>query len=91
MQINENIIRGLYSVGFDQPSKIQRKSVPVIKSGKDLIAQSQAGSGKTAAYVIGILNKIDIKSNDIQAIVLTPVRELALAVAKFIKFVGKFQ
>jgi superfamily II DNA/RNA helicase len=41
--------------------------------------------------VIGILNKIDIKSNDIQAIVLTPVRELALAVAKFIKFVGQFQ
>ncbi len=49
-----------------------------------MIVQSEAGSGKTGAYTIGMLNKVDQKSNSIQAIVVTPVRELALAVHKFI-------
>lgn len=89
MDIHADIIRGIYSVGFEKPSTIQRKAIPPILDGRDLIAQSEAGSGKTAAYVIGMLGRINPKSNKIQAIVVTPVRELALAVCKFINFVGE--
>ena len=74
MDINEKIIKGLYAVGFEKPSQIQSKAIPQILAGKDLIAQSKAGSGKTASYVVGMLNKIDYNCNEIQAIVITPVR-----------------
>jgi superfamily II DNA/RNA helicase len=63
MDINVDIIRGIYSVGFEKPSAIQRKSIPHMISGNDMIVQSEAGSGKTGAYVIGMLNKINQKSN----------------------------
>ena len=55
LDLNDNLLRGIYSYGFEKPSNIQYKSIPIINSGKDIIAQSQSGTGKTGAFSIGIL------------------------------------
>jgi len=77
LDINDDLLRGIYSYGFEKPSKIQYKSLPIFDSGKDMIAQSQSGTGKTGAFSIGILNNLDIKMKKTQYIVLTPTHELA--------------
>ena len=77
LDIKENILRGVYSYGFEKPSIIQHKAIPVLMSGKDVIAQAQSGTGKTGAFSIGSLNNIDDKMNDTQVIILSPTRELA--------------
>jgi len=73
--INDNLLRGIYSYGFENPSNIQKKSLPIINSGKDIIAQSQSGTGKTGAFSIGILNNIDCTQKYIQAIVISTTHE----------------
>jgi len=75
--INDNLLRGIYGYGFEKPSIIQNKAIPVLISGKDLIAQAQSGTGKTGAFSIGSLCNIDIKLKQTQIIVLSPTRELA--------------
>ena len=60
LKINENILRGVYAYGFEKPSMIQGKSIPKIISGKDIIAQAQSGTGKTGAFTIGSLCRIDV-------------------------------
>ena len=77
LDLNDELLRGIYSYGFEKPSKIQYISIPLIKSGKDVIAQSQSGTGKTGAFSIGILNNIDTTIKKTQYIVLTPTHELA--------------
>ena len=77
LNIRDNLLRGIYSYGFEKPSNIQYKSIPIINSKKDLIAQSQSGTGKTGAFTIGILNNIDIKDKSIQSIIISPTHELA--------------
>jgi translation initiation factor 4A len=77
LNINENLLRGIYGYGFEKPSVIQNKAIPVLVSGKDLIAQAQSGTGKTGAFSIGCLCNIDVKLKQTQAIVLSPTRELA--------------
>jgi ATP-dependent RNA helicase len=57
--IKENLLRGVYSYGFEKPSNIQFKAIPVINERKDIIAQSQSGTGKTGAFSIGSLNLVD--------------------------------
>ena len=77
LNINDELLRGIYSYGFEKPSNIQHKSIPIINEGKDLIAQSQSGTGKTGAFTIGLLNNIDLKLKRTQFIVVTPTHELA--------------
>ena len=77
LDINENILRGIYSHGFEKPSQIQIQSIPIILSGKDLIAQAQSGTGKTGAFSIGNLAMIDESLSQIQSIIVVPTRELA--------------
>lgn len=79
MKLDHNLIRGIYGKGFDKPSRIQCQSVMPIISGRDVIAQAQAGTGKTAAYAIGSLQRVDQESMHTQIIVLTPTRELSLS------------
>jgi|TARA_B110000967_G_C18869349_1_gene554496 translation initiation factor 4A len=88
LELNDELLRGIYSYGFEKPSKIQYKSIPLIKSGKDLIAQSQSGTGKTGAFSIGILNNIDTKLKKTQYIVLTPTHELAKQIYSVIENLG---
>jgi translation initiation factor 4A len=88
LDLNDELLRGIYSYGCEKPSKIQYKSIPLIKSGKDLIAQSQSGTGKTGAFSIGILNNIDTKLKKTQYIVLTPTHELAKQIYSVIENLG---
>lgn len=77
MNLNDNLLRGIYSYGFENPSPIQCKAIPVMNTKKDLIAQAQSGTGKTGAFSIGILNNIDPDKKCIQALVINPTHELA--------------
>ena len=68
--LNDNLLRGIYSYGFENPSDIQIKALPVINSKRDLIAQAQSGTGKTGAFTIGALNILDVKLKKTQIIVI---------------------
>lgn len=83
--IRKEINYTLKSLGLVTPTPIQEKTIPTIISGKDVIAQAQTGTGKTLAFVLPILEKIDTNSSEIQALILTPTRELAQQITKEIK------
>lgn len=76
MGLHENILRGIYSYGFEKPSPIQARAIVPISNGKDVIAQAQSGTGKTAAFVIGMLQRIDQEIIEVQGLLLAPTREL---------------
>lgn len=67
-------------MGFERPSDIQRTSLPIILDGNNLIAQAQSGAGKTVAFTVGMLNRIDVTRNCVQAICISPTKELALQI-----------
>lgn len=77
LNLKNTLVKGIYSVGFENPSFIQKKAIPVIAEGKDLRAQAQSGTGKTGAFVIGTLQRIDDSLDATQAIVLASTREIA--------------
>ena len=92
LKLNEGLIKGVYLYGFTQPSSIQIRGIEAINTGKDCLLQSQSGTGKTATYLLGILNRIDQNENKCQGIILTPTHELseqvfnvAIQLAKFTK------
>ena len=87
---NNKLLRGIYSYGFEMPSNIQHKSIPIISQGKDLIAQSQSGTGKTGSFSIGILNNIDHEKQELQKLILTPTHELTIQVYNVINELSKF-
>jgi translation initiation factor 4A len=74
---NENVLRGVFSYGFEKPSPIQGRAIPIIAQGKDLIAQAQSGTGKTGAFSVGALTRVDFSEKNVQAILLAPTHELA--------------
>lgn len=76
LELDPSILRSIYSYGFENPSEIQKKAIPPIKKGRDLIAQAQSGTGKTGAFVIGSLSQLDVSSRTTQIIVLAPTHEL---------------
>jgi len=76
-------------MGFELPSPIQEESIPNAIEGKNIIAKAKNGTGKTAAYGIPIVQKVDTKLNKIQALVLVPTRELAMQTSLVIKNLGK--
>jgi len=88
--LSEELLRGIYSYGFDKPSAIQQRAIHPIMVGRDLIAQSQSGTGKTAVFCIGILATLDPKSSNTQALVLSPTRELAEQTYKVISALGDY-
>ena len=90
LDINQNIKKAIAEMGFEEPSPIQAKSIPVILEGKDVIGQAQTGTGKTAAFSIPILEKIDPNDRSLQAIVLCPTRELAIQVSQEIRKLAKY-
>ena len=92
LNLNEDLLKGVYLYGFTKPSKIQITGIKSINTGKDCILQSQSGTGKTATYLLGVLNKIDDSEMRCQGIILTPTHELseqvyavAIELAKFRK------
>jgi len=90
LNLNENLLKGVYLYGFTKPSKIQITGIKSINTGKDCILQSQSGTGKTATYVLGILNRIDELEQKCQGIILTPTHELSDQVYDVAKSLAKF-
>jgi len=82
LKLQTNLLENLSSLSYDMMTPIQAKSLPHILAGKDVVAQSQTGSGKTAAFGLGLLEKLNVQKLHVQALVLCPTRELADQVAK---------
>jgi translation initiation factor 4A len=90
MNLTDNLLRGIYAYGFEKPSAIQKIAVMPILKGRDIIAQAQSGTGKTGAFTLAILSKIDFDFLEPQALIIVPVRELALQIAKVIENIGTY-
>ncbi|MHA2061512.1 MAG: DEAD/DEAH box helicase [Candidatus Sifarchaeia archaeon] len=87
LNIEQKIVEALSIYGLEEPTEIQREAIPLIKQGFDVIGQSKTGSGKTAAFAVPILEKINEKLTRPQVLVLSPTRELAQQIAEeFVKF-----
>jgi len=85
LNIKSNLLRGIYGTGYENPSAIQQKAIKPLIDGRDLIAQAQSGTGKTATFSIGVLERIDETKNITQAVILAHTRELALQIEGVIK------
>ena len=79
--IHPSVLAAVIAVGYEEPSAIQSQAIPVILGGHDMIGQAQTGTGKTAAFALPILSKIDPAKREPQALILAPTRELAMLVA----------
>lgn len=83
--IRKEVNHTLKSLGLMKPTPIQEQTIPKVLEGRDVIAQAQTGTGKTLAFVLPILEKIDVSQSEVQALILTPTRELAQQISKEIK------
>jgi translation initiation factor 4A len=90
LNIQATLLRGIYNYGFENPSPIQATAIVPILEGKNIIAQAQSGTGKTATFSIGALSVIDIVDTTVQAVILAPTRELAKQISTVISNLGKF-
>lgn len=88
--LSEELLRGIYAYGFERPSAIQQRAIKPVLMGRDVIAQAQSGTGKTATFTISILQKLDVSNRECQALVLAPTRELAQQIVKVITSIGDF-
>lgn len=89
--LKNEIKRALSELGFKSPLEVQKKVMPLIDEGKDVVVKSQTGSGKTAAFAIPICNNIDIEEKYPQAIIIAPTRELALQINEDIVNIGRYR
>lgn len=89
--LKENILRGIFAYGFEKPSRIQSYAIPHMIQRKDLIAQSQSGTGKTGAFTIGVLNIVDEEKKYPQAIIMCNTHELAIQIHSVIKSLSTYQ
>jgi ATP-dependent RNA helicase DeaD len=91
--LSEPLLRTIAEIGYEAPTPIQEKTIPPLLAGRDLLGQAQTGTGKTAAFALPILEKIDPAVPEVQALVLAPTRELAIQVAEAVhtysKYVGR--
>lgn len=87
--LKRDLLMGIFEKGYEQPSPIQEESIPLALAGRDILARAKNGTGKTAAYLVPIIERIDVKKNEIQALVIVPTRELALQTSQLCKELGK--
>lgn len=80
--LKRELLMGIFEMGWEKPSPIQEESIPIALSGRDILARAKNGTGKSGAYLIPLLERIDMKKDHIQAIVMVPTRELALQVSQ---------
>jgi len=90
MGLREDLLRGIYQYEFEKPSAIQQRAIVPITKGRDVIAQAQSGTGKTATLSIAALQAIDVQQRVVQALVLSPTRELAQQIAKVLMVLGHY-
>jgi len=90
MNLNRNLIKGIYNYGFEKPSIIQKKGIVPLIMKKDIIAQAQSGTGKTATFVIGTLQNLESGLKLIKILILSPTRELAYQIQEVYNSIGCF-
>ena len=90
MNLYPQILRAIKEMGFEETTPIQERAIPIVMEGGDVIGQAQTGTGKTAAFGIPLLQKVEISNKKTQAIVLCPTRELAVQVAEEIRSLSKY-
>jgi len=90
LDISSQLLRGIYSYGFETPSEIQKKAIAPILKGRDIIAQAQSGSGKTGCFSISALNMVDVSQKAVQAVIIVPTHELANQIYRVITSIGSF-
>ena len=90
MNLKPALLRGIYAHGFERPSAIQQRAIKPILRGRDVIAQSQSGTGKTAVFSVSALQILDEKMKDVQVVVLSPTRELAEQTQRVIQSLGDY-
>ena len=88
LDLNPKLLRGIFAYGFEKPSPIQQKAIKPIILGKDVVAQAQSGTGKTATFTIGALANVDVTNNNTQVLVLSPTKELTIQTAKVFENLG---
>jgi ATP-dependent RNA helicase DeaD len=88
--LSDKVLKALDDMGFEEPSPIQEHAIPKLLEGKDVIGQAQTGTGKTAAFAVPIVERLDPKVRSVQALVLCPTRELAVQVAEEVQKIGKY-
>ncbi|MGI6187774.1 MAG: DEAD/DEAH box helicase, partial [Brevibacillus sp.] len=84
------LMQGIHDLFYKEPTPIQAEAIPLILEGKDVIGQAQTGTGKTAAFVLPILERLQPGKRDIQALILTPTRELSIQIAEEVEKLGKY-
>ncbi|KAM0551090.1 hypothetical protein ACHAO7_005404 [Fusarium culmorum] len=87
--LKRDLLMGIFEAGFEKPSPIQEESIPVALTGRDILARAKNGTGKTAAFVIPTLERINPKISKIQCLILVPTRELAMQTSQVCKTLGK--
>ncbi|UMM10350.1 hypothetical protein L5515_000164 [Caenorhabditis briggsae] len=90
MGLREDLLRGIYAYGFEKPSAIQQRAIPAILKARDVIAQAQSGTGKTATFSISVLQSLDTQVRETQALILSPTRELAVQIQKVVLALGDY-
>ena len=90
MALREDLLRGIYAYGFERPSAIQQRAIKPIVEGRDVISQSQSGTGKTAVFCIAMLQVLDSATNETQMLTLSPTRELAEQTQKVCLALGDY-
>jgi ATP-dependent RNA helicase len=90
MNLKPDLLKGIYAYGFERPSAIQQRAIRPIIRGRDVIAQSQSGTGKTAVFSISALQLLERQSRDTQVLILSPTRELAEQTQKVVQTLGDF-
>jgi ATP-dependent RNA helicase DDX6/DHH1 len=81
---------GIYEKGFEKPSPIQEKTIPLALLGRDILARAKNGTGKTASFIIPAIEKVDHNKKSVQVLILVPTRELALQTSAVCKEIGKY-
>ncbi len=91
LELSKKVYSAIGDMGFEEPSPIQAAAIPILMQEKDVVAQAQTGTGKTAAFGIPIVEKVNTRYRGVQALILTPTRELAIQVAEEITKIGKYR
>ena len=91
LNLSSELLRAIDDLGFESPSEVQEASIPIILEGRDVLAQAQTGTGKTASFGIPIIEGMEEDADDLQALVLVPTRELARQVSEELKKLAKYK
>jgi len=91
LEIHPDVARAIEELGFMAPTPVQVQAIPTLRAGRDLLAQAQTGTGKTAAFAIPIVEHVDSTRKEPQALIVVPTRELALQVTREFGAIGKYR